>query len=99
MPVVAVIDPLLDMISAYRDGLADFNQNAPEDDAGASAYADATYMPPLRKLICWTGPAATNAGAVSALKLAEEANRNREPLIVAPMIQAALLYFQKAPFE
>jgi hypothetical protein len=100
MPVVtAMKDPLLDLIKAYKAGIDEFNLNAPEDDAGANAYAGMTYMPPLKALMAWTAPAATSAGAVAALKLAQQANRDREVMIVAPMLQAAILYFEKVPFE
>lgn len=71
--VSSVYDPLLDIIRAYKSGLADFKANHPRDDDKAiSAYADATYSPHLAALYRWDGPARTRDGAIAALRLSIE---------------------------
>lgn len=87
-------DPLLDLIQAYRAGLVDFRENAPEDDDGANAYADETYCPPMIALESWKAPAKTRASALSALTLAKEAHCAGDGSLVGPMISAALSYFE-----
>lgn len=88
-------DPLMRAIKAYRAGLADFRDNAPDDDDEASAYADRTYCPPMIQLEQWSSPAITKEAALAALALAREAHSEGDRSLVAPMISAALVYFER----
>lgn len=87
-------DPLLGMISAYRIGLADFKANAPEDDAGANAYAEISYELPMANLEKWNRAATTKKSAIAALLLARDANRDGDRCLVGPMLSAAITFFQ-----
>ncbi|QRM55125.1 hypothetical protein [Sinorhizobium sp. BG8] len=87
-------DALLDAIHAYRSGLADFIENAPEDDDEANAYADTTYCGPMLLLEGWSAPAASRGSALAALKLACDAHAAGDRGLVGPMILAALGYFE-----
>jgi hypothetical protein len=81
------------MINAYRNGMADYGRNAPEEDCRAEAYADASYRPSRIALKTWSDPATTLYGAVHALRMANEADQNDDAEIVSVMIRAALGYF------
>lgn len=87
-------DPLLDFIVAYRKGLADFVSNAPEDNDGNKAYAEVSFRLPRKTLESWSSPATTFAGAISALKMAVDADKNDDVEIVSSMIRAAWGYFE-----
>ncbi|NTF67935.1 hypothetical protein [Rhizobium rhizogenes] len=87
-------EPLLEMIISYRQGLADFTANAPEDINGADAFAETSYRAPRRSLESWIGPACTFAGAIAALRMAMDADRNDDTEIVSSMVKAALGYFE-----
>lgn len=86
-------EPLLDLIDAYRQGLTDFTANAPDDSDAANAYAERSYRPPRRDLQEWSGPALTRLGAISALRMAKDADDNDDAEIVTSMLRAALGYF------
>jgi hypothetical protein len=88
-------DPLLGMIAAYRVGLADFQANAPEDDAGANAYAEISYGLPMANLENWNRGATTLKSAIAAVSLARDANRDGDRRLVGAMLFAALVYFQR----
>lgn len=88
-------DPLIPAIKAFREGMADYNANAPEDDALAKAYASVSYIVPRMVLVEWALPARTPGGAVAALRLAKEAERDDDLAIVRPMIGAALRYLEQ----
>jgi len=64
------LDPLLETIREYQDGLSDWIRNSPDDNDGAMAFSDVTYGPPLARLQQWNQPATTKEGAIAALKLA-----------------------------
>jgi hypothetical protein len=86
---------LSDTVAAYRAALLDYNENAPDDNEGADAYADATYGPWFEALGKWNRPAETLPEAIAALKLAlleAESFYSTEP--VAPMIRAALAFLE-----
>ncbi|MDE4620631.1 hypothetical protein [Sinorhizobium meliloti] len=87
-------DPLLAAIKAYRDGMAAYNA-APADD---EETVERTYGAPLDVLMDWEEPAQTREGAMAALRLAlqEEREFKAAPLATA-MLQAALDYFENAP--
>jgi len=88
-------DPLLDAIRAFREGLADYNANAPQDDAAAEAYAEMSYVPPMAVLEEWEEPATTRRGALEALRLiAEENDDFAASPVVGPLLAAALAYFE-----
>jgi hypothetical protein len=91
----AVADPLLDMITAYRNGLADFNANAPEDNDGANAYGEISWLPPFKALENWTAPATTREGAIAALRLAVEEGAHSYAEFIHPLTTAALAYFEQ----
>ena len=88
-------DPLVDAIRAYRAGLAEFNANAPEDDDEADAYAEVSYGPPLNVLKKWERPAQTRTGALEALRLIADENKDfaRNP-VVGSLLAAALAYLE-----
>lgn len=90
----SAMDPLMDLIEAYRSGMADFNANAPEDPAAANAYAERVYRQQRRRLVMWDGPALTLEGAVSAIRMARDADRNDDDEIVSAMIKASCRYFE-----
>jgi hypothetical protein len=87
-------EPLMKMIDAYRDGIADYAKNAPEDAASAAAYAERSYRTPRTALQCWKDPAKTLYGAVFALRMAAEADDNDDAEVVSAMLRAALGYFE-----
>ncbi len=90
----SLADPIATAISAYLVAMDDFRRNAPEDDAGADAYALATYRPSLRVLERWRRPASTRSGALAALRLAVEAEKDGAFDLVGPMLRAGLAYFE-----
>lgn len=87
-------EPLTNLIEAYRDGIADFSTNAPEDAAAAAAYAETSYRLPRLALKAWKDPAQTLYGAVDALRMANEADQNDDAEVVSVMLRAALGYFE-----
>lgn len=87
-------DPLLDLINAYRSGVSDFIANAPEDQHAANIYAENSYRPSRRRLVGWDSPALTLDGAVSAIKMARDADQNDDAEIVSAMVKAACRYFE-----
>ncbi|MBB3453928.1 hypothetical protein FHT86_002184 [Rhizobium sp. BK313] len=86
-------EPLLIAINDYKAGIADFLANAPEEDEAANAYADTSYIAPMAKLEKWCRPALTRNGALAALQLAYDANRDGDYCLVGPLVSAALKYF------
>jgi hypothetical protein len=93
---VAIIaqEPLLELIIAYRNGLADFAAHAPEDPSASYHYAEASYRAPRNALEAWVGPARTFSGAIAALRMARDADQNDDSEIVSVMVLAALGYFE-----
>lgn len=87
-------EPLTVLIEAYRDGIADYAMNAPEDVDAAAAYAETSYRRPRIALKAWKDPAQTLYGAVDALRMANEADRNDDAEVVSVMLRAALGYFE-----
>lgn len=87
-------DPIIVAISNFKAGFADYNANAPQGDLEASAYADRSYRPPRRVIEKWNQGARTKDGAIAALKLARDASNEDDHALVAPMIGAALSYFE-----
>jgi hypothetical protein len=87
-------DPLLEAIVRYRLGMANFVSNAPDDLALSDAFAEKTYRPERRVLVAWDKPATTFAGAVSALKMAKDADLNDDSEVVSAMVKASLAYFE-----
>ncbi|PWI54797.1 hypothetical protein B5K03_08740 [Rhizobium phaseoli] len=88
-------DPLLDAVAAFRSGMADYNANAPQDDAGANAYCLISWMPPHAVLANWTAPATTRAGAMAALRLAVDEEETGDSPLVGPMMRAALAFLEQ----
>lgn len=91
-------DQLIDAINAYRRGIADFNAFARlnDDDEALDTYAEASYMPPMERLIGWTEPAQTKAGAIEALRFAASETLMFEASpMVQPLLAAALAYFER----
>ena len=87
-------DAVVVAIAEYRAALRDFNDNAPDDDAGRDAYAFASYRRPHYLLCGWRRPASTRAGALEALRLALEAERDGDYDLIAPMVRAALAFVE-----
>lgn len=87
-------DPIIVAISNFKAGFADYNANAPQDDLEAAAYADRSYRPPRRVIERWSQPARTRDGAIAALRLARDASNDDDHALVAPMVGAALSYFE-----
>ncbi|OWV62549.1 hypothetical protein ATY75_12045 [Rhizobium sp. N122] len=87
-------DPLLEAIVRYRQGMSDFAANAPDDLALADAFAEKSYRPARRILVAWSKPAVTFVGAVSALKMAKDADLNDDSEVVSAMVKASLAYFE-----
>lgn len=88
-------DPLCRVIYNYRKAFDDYNANAPSEDIAAHAYAEITYRPRRRIIMDWDKPAGTQAAALAALRLARDAGRCDDHSVVAPMVDAALAYFEK----
>lgn len=84
-------DPIQDAIEAYRDGMTAYNSAPGEDEE----TVDRTYGPPLDVLMDWEQPAQTREGAMAALRLAleEEKQFQGAPLSLS-MLSAALAYFE-----
>lgn len=91
----AAADPLLDAVAAFRAGMADYNANAPQDDAGANAYSLISWKPPHAVLANWTAPATTRNGAMAALRLAVDEEETGDSPLVGPMMRAALAYLEQ----
>lgn len=87
-------DPLIEAIARYRQGMANFAANAPDDLALSDAFAEKSYRPARRALVDWNKPAVTFAGAVSALKMAKDADLNDDSELVSAMVKASLAYFE-----
>lgn len=87
-------DPLLEAIVRYRQGMSDFAANAPDDRGLSDALAEKSYRPARRVLVDWNKPATTFVGAVSALKMAKDADQNDDADLVSAMVNAALGYFE-----
>lgn len=91
-------DPLLDAISAYRTGAAQF-EAIREDDwplhGGENVVIEKTYGAPLEALENWDQPALSMRSAIEALRFAHEENQAHfsNPTVVA-MVAAALGYFE-----
>lgn len=87
-------DPILDAIETFRAALADYSENAPDEELAANAYAASTYRMPLLTIERWTKPAITARGALEAMRLARDAEVDGDYAIVGPMISAALAYYE-----
>lgn len=87
-------DPLCCVIQKYRAAFEDYNANAPEDDVAAQLYAELSYRPRRRILMGWDRPARSKAGAIAALQLARDAGNCDDHSVVAPMVDAALAFFE-----
>lgn len=87
-------DSLRATITAYRNALADYRDNAPDDDEGANAYAEAGYIPLGRMLAEWSDPIEDSATAIEAIRLASaDADGCRGCPAEARMMSLALAYF------
>jgi hypothetical protein len=84
----------MSLIDAYRDGMADYAINAPDDVIAAAEYAETSYRRPRIALKSWADPAKTLYGAVYALRMANEADENDDTEVVGVMLRAALGYFE-----
>ena len=94
----APTDPVIDAIAAYNDGMRRFNalnEADYEDLGGEDAVIDSTWLPPLEVLENWDSPAASLAGAISALAFAlKESEDFCCSSLVSPMLRAALGYLE-----
>jgi hypothetical protein len=90
-------DAILKAISAYQLAIADYEANCPSDNDGADAYAEISYVPAMKAIEGWEGPASTRAGAVAALEMAmEELSNFASSDMVPPLVSAALGYLKGA---
>lgn len=97
-PVAAarmIDDPILAAIVNFRSALDDYNENAPDENKGAEIYALRTFRRPRRVIENWQYGARTRRGAVEALRLANDADRDGDHVLVGPMVRAALSYLEK----
>ncbi len=98
-PTAASRDPLIDVIQAYRAGLADYEAFARTSvtDEERDAYAERSYQPPMAVLDEWESPAASMAGAVQSLRLAVDQYElgGGGDTITGNMLRAALGYFEQ----
>jgi hypothetical protein len=86
-----ITDPIISAIQAYRDGNAAYNAT-PRDDEETIAR---TYGPPLDVLQEWERPAQTREGALEAIRLAFETEREfMGESLTHNMLAAALAYFE-----
>ena len=85
---------LLATITAYRIALADYRDNAPDDDHGANAYAEAGYIPLEKMLADWSAPIEDAATAIEAIRLASaDGDGCRGCPAEARMMNLAMAYF------
>lgn len=91
-------DPLLELICAYRAGMAAYEADplaGEDDDAYTERCAAETWEPPFWALT-EPPPATTRAGAIEALRLVhEDLNQNSYSPIMLPLLAAALGYFER----
>lgn len=87
---------LLDLIRAYKAGMARFNKDTRRlSDEEAKAFAAETYETPYQQLCDWKGAAKTRKEAVEALQLADEEAENGDGDLPWPLLRAARLYFEQ----
>ena len=87
-------DPLVAAINAYRAALDDFRKNAPDDDKGADAFAEETYVKAEKVLENWSEPATSMAAAIEALRVSQaNANGCQGTPAADRMIEVAMGYF------
>lgn len=87
-------DPIIEAIVEFRSALEHYNASAPSENRGAEIYAEMTYRRPRRVIEDWKAGARTRRGAVEALKLADDADRDGDYVIVGPMVRAALTFLE-----
>lgn len=93
--VPVIQDPLIALITSYRQGMTDFIENAPEDDdEAANAYAESSYCLPMLAIENWQGPAPTKEGALAAVELAKESSENGDRSLVGPLLAAVAGYLK-----
>lgn len=95
-PAAAKSDPLIKAIGEFRRAMAAFNREGSAEDDEVDALAAATYRPPRLVIQKWSQPAVSRDGAIEALRLARDAERDGDYRIVAPMLKAALDYLEAA---
>ncbi|RVG50539.1 hypothetical protein [Sinorhizobium meliloti] len=84
-------DPIIDAIEAYQAGVAAYNAAEGEDEETVMS----TYGAPFDVLVDWEMPAQTRAGAMAALRLAAEQEKEfGTSLLTFPLVRAALAYFE-----
>lgn len=87
------VDPLVDLIAEYRRQMVDYDINCPDDSEGADAYAEVTFLPPMRRIENWSEPARTAQGAREALRLALQESENfMSSDMTPPLLRSALAY-------
>jgi hypothetical protein len=82
-------------IAALKAGMADYNANAPDDDAAAVAYAAVSYEPPLDALRAFNGPAEDHAAALLALDAALEEIADSDIETATVLVRAAALFLRE----
>ncbi|MFG1345243.1 hypothetical protein V5F59_10145 [Xanthobacter autotrophicus DSM 431] len=94
----APVDPLIDLIKAYRTGLVAFDADPSvrlHDDERTGQRAMETWEGPFLTLEENAPPARTRSAAIEALRLAQdELLREGAIGIVSPLVAAALAYFE-----
>lgn len=87
-------ETLLTAITAFRDALEDYRKNAPDDDDGANAYAEAGYIKLEKALAGWSDPITDATTAVEAIRLASaDADGCHGCPAAERMMSLALAYF------
>jgi hypothetical protein len=91
-------DPLLEVLQAYNEGMAEYERQSdggliPDDNDAHEALAQATYDPPLLRLLGEDLKTTTPEGASEALKFAMDWGGLTDPL-ACKMIRAAIGYLE-----
>jgi len=87
---IAAYDPILTVLNDYRDGWRLFCA-APDEEAGELHHL---WREPHNILADWNSGCTTRAGALAALRVALEEEESGDSPVTAPMMRAALDYFE-----
>lgn len=86
-------DPLLDLVSLYRATVNTLEASGIEDDDAFEAEYDRIVEPLWHRLRDETPIATTEAGALAAIRLANEEMRHTADGFAPPLVAAAVAYF------
>ena len=97
------IDPIVDAVAAYREGLVEFNAFSRREDVtddDRDAYVQLSYGPPMTALKGWAASAVPLLGAIEAVRLLrdeliEESRPDGTPTLEKSLLDAALAFFDR----